>query len=378
MSTISYWTYADELRAGQGEHMKNVIFIMPAMLGGGAERVVTILSEYLVKYGFSVRICLMNNSQVDYTLPSQVIIDTTYMRGAKGISKTFWRLHDLRSLMNKYRDAVFISFFSMFNLYLLAAALGMKRKIIVSERLDPAKSIPPKWWLLAIRSFLYRRATKIVFQTPDAMEYFDEKVKMKGVLIVNPIMDGLPERYEGVRKKEIVSFARLEPQKNYPLLIDAYKLFLGKHPEYKLSIYGKGSCEEELKQIVMQNGLEGNVVFHGFDSDVHEKTRDCAMFVLPSDYEGLSNAMLEAMGMGLPCICTDCPPGGARLFINDGVNGFLTPVGDVGSLVRKMDELASDTNLADAMSREAVKVKMLLDKERICGLWQQLIVDSKM
>ena len=355
--------------------MEHVIFIMPAMLGGGAERVVTILSEYLVRHGFAVRICLMNANQVDYKLPAQVTVDTTYMRGAKGVAKTLWRLHDLRSLMNKNKEAVFISFFSMFNLYLLAAALGLKRKIIVSERLDPAKSIPYKRWLFAIRRILYRRATKIVFQTPDAMEYFDKKVKKKGVIIANPIMEGLPERYEGRRRKEVVSFARLEPQKNYPLLIDAYKLFISKHPEYTLSIYGKGSCEEELKQIVKQSGLEGNVTFHGFDPDVHEKTRDCAMFVLPSDYEGLSNAMLEAMGMGLPCICTDCPPGGARMFIDSGVNGFLTPVGDVESMFRKMDEIARDANMAEAMSREAVKVKTLLDKKTICGVWQQLITE---
>jgi len=355
--------------------MISVIFIMPAMLGGGAERVVTLLSEYLVEQDCSVRICLMNKNQVDYELPAKVIVDTTYIRGCKGIVKSIRRLHDLRSLLRKNKGAVFISFFSMFNIYLLTAGLGLKRKIIVSERLDPARSIPDKKWLIALRSILYQKATKIVFQTPDAMAYFGEKVRMKGIIISNPIKDGLPERYEGARRKVVVSFARLEPQKNYPLLIDAFKLFINKHPEYKLSIYGKGSCEGQLVEKVKQDGLADKVTLHGFDPDVHEKIRDCAMFVLPSDYEGLSNAMLEAMGMGLPCICTDCPPGGAKMFINSGINGFLTPVGDTGRLFEAMDRLAVDADLAGSMSKEAEKVKSLLNKDIICGLWKQIIAD---
>jgi GalNAc-alpha-(1->4)-GalNAc-alpha-(1->3)-diNAcBac-PP-undecaprenol alpha-1,4-N-acetyl-D-galactosaminyltransferase len=356
--------------------MKSVIFIMPAMLGGGAERVVTILSEYLAGQDFSVRICLMNKNQVDYELPAEVAVDTTYIHRGRGIVKSMRRLNDLRSLMKKNKNAVFISFFSMFNIYLLAAGLGLKRKIIVSERLDPAKSIPGKKWLFALRSFLYRRATKIVFQTPDARAYFGDRVRMKGIIIPNPIKEGLPDRYEGARKKEIVSFARLEPQKNYPMLIDAFKLLISKYPEYKLSIYGKGSCEAFLTAKVKQDGLEGKVIFHGFDPDVHDKIRDCAMFVLPSDYEGLSNAMLEAMAMGLPCICTDCPPGGARMFITGGVNGLLTPVGDAVRMFQAMDILAGDAALSDKISREAVRVKTQLNKDTICGLWKQIISDQ--
>lgn len=356
--------------------MKKICFVMPAMLGGGAERVVTILSEYFIEQGYPVKICLMNQAVVDYQLPDTVVVDTSYIRGKEGIRKSLWRLHDLRSMMKKDAETIYISFFSMFNIYLLAAGLGLKRKIIVSERLDPRKSIPNRKWLFALRSFLYKKAMKVVFQTPDAMECFDEKVKKHGVIIWNPLKDDLPDRYEGIRRKEIVTFARLEPQKNFPLLIDAFKLLLHHHPDYQLSIYGKGSSEEMLRQKVIHDGLADKVVFYGFAPDVHERIRDCAMFVLPSDYEGLSNAMLEAMAIGLPCICTDCPPGGAKLFINSGVNGFLTPVRDRESLFSMMDRLASDVDLADRISKEAVNVKIILKKENICSLWQHIILDG--
>jgi GalNAc-alpha-(1->4)-GalNAc-alpha-(1->3)-diNAcBac-PP-undecaprenol alpha-1,4-N-acetyl-D-galactosaminyltransferase len=355
--------------------MKRIFFIMPAMLGGGAERVVTLLSEYLTGQGYPVRICLLNRDLVEYKLPAQVVVDTSFIRPGKGILKPLWRLRDLRVLMKLNHEGVFISFFSMFNIYLLAASLGLKRKIVVSERLDPAKSIPNKKWLFALRSFLYRRATKIVFQTPEAMAFFKEKVRMKGIVIPNPLKDGLPERYDGMRRKEVVSFARLEPQKNFPMLIDAFRLFVEKYPEYKLSIYGKGSSEDMLKQKVMQDGLSAKVFFPGFVPDLHEKIRDCAMFVLPSDYEGLSNSMLEAMAIGLPCICTDCPPGGAKMFIRDGENGFLTSVRDISGLFKIMDRLAGDGTIADKISQEAVKVKELLNKDKICRLWENILAD---
>jgi len=353
--------------------MKKVCFVMPAMLGGGAERVVTVLSEYLIEQGYPVKICLMNQNIVEYKLPAEVVIDASFIRGKKGIRKSLWRLHDLRSMMKEDRETTYISFFSMFNIYLLTAGLGLNRKIIVSERLDPRKSIPNKKWLFALRSFLYKRAMKIVFQTPDAMGCFDEKIRKNGVVISNPLKDGLPERFEGIRKKEIVTFARLEPQKNYPLLIDAFALFVNKYPQYKLSIYGKGSCEELLKEKVQTKGLSDKVIFQGFVRDLHERIRDCAMFVLPSDYEGLSNSMLEAMAIGLPCICTDCPPGGARMFIKNGENGFLTPVGDRDRMFEIMDRIAEDEKLADKISKEAVKVRELLSKDNICSLWIKII-----
>jgi len=83
--------------------------------------------------------------------------------------------------------------------------------------------------------------------------------------------------------------------------------------------------------------------------------------------------MLEAMAIGLPCICTDCPPGGAKMFIKNGENGFLTPVRDRDRMFEIMDMIANDENLADKISKEAVKVKEILSKDSICNLWIQII-----
>ena len=101
-------------------------------------------------------------------------------------------------------------------------------------------------------------------------------------------------------------------------------------------MYGDGTEHDHLLGLIQKMGLVDKAFIYPGRSDVHEVVRDAAMFVLPSNYEGLSNSMLEAMAIGLPVICTDCPCGGARMVIRDGENGYLIPVGDKDALLAKM------------------------------------------
>ena len=105
---------------------------------------------------------------------------------------------------------------------------------------------------------------------------------------------------------------------------------------------------------------------YDFDLNVHEKIKDAAMFVSSSDREGISNSMLEAMAIGLPCVCTDCAGGGARMMIEDHVNGLLVPMKDVNALYLAMKEVIENPELAETMSRNAVKIKDRLRPEVIC------------
>ena len=354
--------------------MKDIYFIMPAMEGGGAERVVSVLSKFFVENGNKVTICLFNNKTIEYNLPENVTVDTSFIKGKTGVAKSVERIKDIRKLMNDNPDAVFVSFFTMFNLYLLGSGIGMKRRIVVSERLDPRKSMSNKEYLFPLRNFLYKRAYKIVFQTREAKEFFPEKVQAKGVIIPNPLREGLPEPFEGVREKKIVSFGRLEPQKNYAMLLTAYKEFSKIHPDYTLVLYGQGKLENELKKQADECEIGDKVVFAGFSKNVHENILNAAAFVLPSDYEGLSNSMLEAMAIGLPVICTDCPPGGAKMFINSGENGLLVPVGDSDATCDAMCYMVEHPEETDMMGKRASAVKRELETGRICKAWEDVML----
>ena len=87
----------------------------------------------------------------------------------------------------------------------------------------------------------------------------------------------------------------------------------------------------------------------------------------------MSNSMLEAMAMGMPCVCTDCPAGGARAVITDHVNGILTPVGDAEALYQAMKELIDNPELANRLGENAVKVREEQSTEKIIKKWMELI-----
>lgn len=352
---------------------KNIHFIMPSMEGGGAERVVSVLASYFYKSGRDVTIHLFNRDAIEYEIPQGITIDRETLCKKQNLAKKWHRFFHIRKLMIKYPNDVFISFFSMFNLYTLAAGIGLQTDIIVSERLDPRKSIPNKKFLFWLRNKLYARAKQIVFQTPDAKDFFPKNIREKGVVIANPLKEGLPERFIGERRHEVVTFARLEPQKNYPLLLDAFEQFSQRHPDYILKIYGKGTMEEKLKDIVRKKGMEEKVQFNGFVKNLHETIRGAMMFVLPSDYEGLSNSMLEALAIGLPCVCTDCPPGGAKMFIKSGENGILVPVRDSAVMCEAMCWIAEQEGFRNRLSINAEKLRFELTTESICAKWNELM-----
>ena len=107
--------------------------------------------------------------------------------------------------------------------------------------------------------------------------------------------------------------------------------------------------------------------------DVHKKIIDSAMYVSSSDFEGLSNSMLEAMAIGLPCICTDCMGGGTREVMTDRENGLIVPMNDADAMYRAMKEFIENPELAEKCSQNAIKIREKLSVEKITRQWLEVI-----
>lgn len=159
------------------------------------------------------------------------------------------------------------------------------------------------------------------------------------------------------RNNVVLSVGRLTEQKNYKCLLDAFKLFNDQnHNVFILKIVGEGPLRDKLIEYSKEIGVYNYVNFVGNDKSWHEKEYNDAMFVLSSNYEGMPNALLEAMALGIPCISTNCPIGGPRELIQDGVNGYLVPVNDPFSLANKMNEVVNQpSNLFYNSTRSMIK-----------------------
>lgn len=347
-----------------------VIFIVPSMRSGGAERVIATLANNLSSE-FSVEIWLMVDDQIEYTISNCVLVNKEYTRIKKG---GFNRLHWLIRQLMKEKNAVVISFMTKLNLYAILAGKVTGQKVIVSERNDPSKTISPRYFLL--RNLIYQLADSIVFQTEGAMNFFPEQIRKKGSLILNPLRKDIPEVYTGPRDKKIVTVSRLHPQKNLGLLIESFEEFDKDNQSYQLIIYGEGPLENELKNEVKRRKIDDRVKFEGFTEDVLSKINNASMFVMTSDFEGLSNSLIEAMALGLPCISTDSPPGGARMLIQNEYNGILVPVGSKREVVNGMRRIADDECFAKFIGNNASEIRKRVDERTICNEWKRLIAGS--
>ena len=255
----------------------------------------------------------------------------------------------------------------------IPASFGLDIKIIVSERNSP-QNFPGKPIVAKLSRFLMQFANGFVFQTLDAKSFYEKITNNRGVIIPNPlIINELPEPYYGIRKKEIVTAGRLTSQKNQELLIRAYSLINKKFPEYNLIIYGEGELREYLENICVNLKIENQVFFPGNIPNLLDKIRTSSLFVMSSDYEGMPNALLEAMALGLPCISTDCPCGGPKAVINNNINGVLVPVKDEILLAKKMDYLLSNQVYANSLGEKACSIRNELDSEIICEKWLKYI-----
>ena len=223
-----------------------------------------------------------------------------------------------------------------------------------------------------VRQIAYDMADAVVFQTPDAKTFFPKRTQNKSVVIPNPLSQELPKR-KSTPNKDILMACRLRSQKNVHMAIKAFAEFHKNHSDYRLVVYGEGEQLDELKALTKQLKVADNVVFPGHVDDIHDKMSECAIYLSTSDYEGLSNSMIEAMAIGVPSICTDCPVGGAKMMIKNNVNGILIPVGDVNACTEALCKIADNPSFANKIGKNAEKIKYKLAVSEICPKWEDLL-----
>lgn len=339
-----------------------VMIMCYSFYGGGAERVACTLASALAADYRVIMLCV-DDKKITYPLdPSISLLVLPRFEGDSWMIADHWA-ELTRWMKTTYRVRASVSF--MFSMNRLNVRSRAGERVICSERNNPAKREPQN--LEAIAE-VYESADLVVFQTERVRALFGETVRAHSAVIANPV--AVDERWSCTAHR-IVNVGRLTAQKNQTLLLRAFARFHGSHPEYTLSIYGDGPMREELARLADGLGIAGAVSLEGNVPEVHSRISGAEMFVLSSDYEGMSNALLEAMAMGMPCISTACE--GSDEIMRSGENGLLTAIGDEAELCAAMCRLADDAALREKLGRAAFETARAFRTERIVEKWKRLI-----
>lgn len=349
-----------------------ITFFIGGLSGGGAERVVCNLANFMSDKGNDCTILTMAEDKNSYGLKDTVKTQSLIKNDERqnlliDNVKRILRLH--RFIRTQGCDAYVVCLPITIILFLLfRKATGAK--VIVSERADPSRY---SWWIQSLLKKLAKRADVWVFQTDDARQWYGDRVK-KAIVIPNAINeDFIRPVYQGERRKVIVGAGRLSAQKNFALLINAFADISDAFPDYHLEIYGEGDERSAMERLAKERGVADRVTMPGYVSCLGEKIQDASLFILSSDFEGMPNALMEAMALGLPCISTDCPVGGPKFLISHGENGLLVPTGDRNRLAKAMRSLLSYPLFARKIGDRASEVRDTLNPDRIYGMWDSVI-----
>ncbi len=348
---------------------KKIMFFTGFLKEGGAERVISIVSRQLVDDGYDVEILMYRDDTVFYAVDPGVKL--TFLERETGSRNIFRNIIWLRRYLKKSGRTI-LSFLAPYNMLLLAANIGLGNKVIAADRNDP-RFIPKKKIMRGLRNLLYNLADAVVVQTENNKKYFSRRIREKCSVIYNPVDLG---EYRGCalkseKRREIVSVCRLIPHKNLQMLIRAFGRVHTKHPDYSLVICGDGPVENELKKLISDMGLGDAVVMAGKIQNVPEKIRGCEIFASPSNFEGMSNSLIEAMCVGLPCVSTRVS--GAVDLIEDHVNGVLIDVGSGEQMESALNELIENSELRESIAERAAGLNGALSPEKITRQWEKVI-----
>jgi glycosyltransferase involved in cell wall biosynthesis len=341
-----------------------IAVVLRAFEGGGAQRDVILLCNALAAKGVSVTILVLRDEGpmrplVDAAIPVIEIPGHRMRYAIPGLRKAF------RTIVPKF----VLSSESNLNLCCLAAARSLPRgqrpKIVMREVASPsvAEKSDPFWQnrvaYRILRRF-YRYADRVITLTEgarrDLVDNFsvseDHVFAMRSNAVITPENADRLAQWDGEQGREpdlIVSMGRLSPEKNQKMLLEALAL-LGPDRPWRLAVIGDGPERVALEESARDLGLSDRVSFIGYVTDPFAWMMRAKVAVCSSEYEGLCNAIIEALGCGTPVVSTDCPYG-PREILQGGRYGTLVPVGDAAAMASAI-EAALETPVDRAKLRE--------------------------
>lgn len=350
-------------------------FLIKNLNAGGAERATVSLANYFSEHGVETEIITLQDAESFYELSDKVshvrlgLDEIELELSFKRISGALKRMLSIRTQIKKRHLDVLIGMSFSMTWYTVFATLFTKTKSVGTERNNPYRYKASKLNTF-LRKLFYRFCNGYIFQTKKASQFFNDKLRPDDIVIPNALFNELvytldpPEE----REKIICAVGRLDPQKRFDVLIDAFALIKDKIPEYKLIIFGEGDLRNELERKVESLSLNDRIFLPGTNPEAVRIVNRSSVFVLSSDLEGMPNVLIEAMAMGVPCVSTRCEMGPEEL-IENGVNGILVETGNSKQIAAAVLGILNDSQLSQKLSENARKLIKTHSIEKISERW---------
>lgn len=352
----------------------DLLFILPNIGYGGASKILAFVANSLSKSeSYHINILVYENTDILQDIDSRVKIHFITKKFNKVVIKRLQYLREIYAAVKEINPDLIISFLNFPNLYSVIVGKLLSIPVIISERGDPYQR---KKKFDHCFDIIYNMADGAVFQTPGAKSYFGKKLQKRSIVIPNPIVRNHNNitRHQVNDSHKIAFVGRFElKQKRQDIMLRSFAYVKEKYPDAELNFYGNGPDEEYAKSLADKLGVGRSVIFHGYTKDVCKEIADSEVFVMTSDYEGIPNALIEAMMIGMPVVSTDCSPGGAKLLIKDNYNGIIVKQGDSKEVSDAVIRIFSSPELKKHLSQNAEKLDEDFLPDKIIKQWEEYI-----
>lgn len=366
-----------------------LLILIHSLGSGGAERVTANLASYFAERGWEITVVTMApESQDFYTLhPAvrRIALDMANMSGNPliGLWWNLRRLAHLRSILRRADPDIALGMMTTANILLAYAAWGLARPFLIgSEHIHPPQFPLGGCWE-TLRRHAYGKLAGMTALTRESAGWMETHTSARSVSVIpNAVLWPLPVLEPRLSpdaqcppgRRVLLAVGRLERQKGFDFLIEAFSMLAPTHTDWDLVILGEGMQRSALQAQKKLAGLEARVYLPGKVGNVGEWYERADIYVMSSRFEGFGNTLAEALAYGLPAVSFDCDSG-PRDILRDQVDGLLVPAGDVGALAAALDRLMGNAELRASFAARAIEVRERFSMERIAGLWLTLIED---
>lgn len=351
-------------------------FIISALNGGGAERVLTILANNFSKHkDYNITVITLFDTESKYELDINVqkrVLD----KNKKGVGHTIGSIISLLKYYKKEenRPDIIISFLTLTNFIAILVAKFYSIKIIAQEHTHHLRHMEGRKRLTNItKKYVYKSADSVTVLTKFDVDYY-KSYGIKVLVMPNPCSFEAITNYSSDREKVILAVGGLDRfhLKGFDNLINLIAPVLNKYPDWQLKILGSGELGlKHLKKIAKQNNILDKIIFTGFVQNVSEVMKKSSIFVLSSRNEGLPMVLIEAMSQGMACIAYDCKTGPSDI-IENNVNGLLIADQNMHEMQNNLIELIRNEGLRKRISIEGIKSLDKYDISQITKRYEAL------